>query len=133
MPKHTKNAGLPCPVEDDEQIALFEWAALNLGRYPEIEYLYHIPNGKYRTIFEATLLKKMGVKNGVSDIHLPVPRGQYHGMWVELKRARGGRLEQDQRIWLSAMKRLGYYCVCCEGWQEAAEYIEAYLGDRLSP
>lgn len=122
---------LPCPIEDEEQIAVFDWANGNMKKYPELEYMYHPPNGKYRTMYEAGLLKRMGVKRGVSDIHLPVPKGKYCGLWVEMKRLEGGRLEQDQKIWLSAMKRLGHFAVCCEGWQEAVEYIEAYLEERL--
>lgn len=130
-PKSRKTTALPCPPEDDEQIALFEWINLQLGRWPELVYAYHVPNGGHRNKLTAMVLKGMGVKRGVPDVHIPVPKGPYHGLWIELKKQRGGRLEQEQRIWLSAMKRLGHYCVCCEGWEEAARYIEAYMQNRL--
>lgn len=130
-PKSRKTSTLPCPPEDDEQITLFEWINLQLGRWPELEYAYHVPNGGHRNKLTAMVLKGMGVKRGVPDIHIPVPMGPYHGLWIELKKQRGGRLEQEQRIWLSAMKRLGHYAVCCEGWEEAAGYIEAYMQNRL--
>ena len=37
---------LPVPTEADEQIALFEWAALQSGRFPELALLYHVPKRK---------------------------------------------------------------------------------------
>ena len=35
----------PIPTEAEEQIALFEWARLQTGRFPELALLYHVPNG----------------------------------------------------------------------------------------
>ena len=34
----------PIPTEAEEQIALFEWARLQTGRFPELALLYHVPN-----------------------------------------------------------------------------------------
>ena len=50
-----KNSTLPLPVptEAEEQIALFEWAALQSGRFPELALLYHVPNGGSRNKIEA--------------------------------------------------------------------------------
>lgn len=31
--------------ESGHQEALFSWAAYQLGRMPELEYLHHVPNG----------------------------------------------------------------------------------------
>ena len=40
-----KAPSLPIPTEAEEQIALFEWARLQTGRFPELALLYHVPNG----------------------------------------------------------------------------------------
>lgn len=115
------------PKEEDEQIALFRWAAYNVGKWPELKLLIHIPNGGKRSKAEAARFKAMGVKAGVSDIFLPVARGGNHGLWVELKRLKSGRLSADQAEWIQEMTRHGYAATVCRGWQQAAKVISDYL------
>lgn len=45
--------------EDNEQIALLRWAAMQSGKYPELKLLYHIPNGGRRSKSEAARFKAM--------------------------------------------------------------------------
>lgn len=66
---------LPVPTESVEQQCLFRWAAYNRGRWPEMELMYHIPNGGTRSKSEAGRFRAEGVKPGVPDICLPVARG----------------------------------------------------------
>ena len=121
------------PTEASEQAALFQWAAYAEGRHPELKLLHHIPNGGSRDPREAHNLKRQGVKPGVPDICLPVPRGCFHGLYIELKRQRGGRLSDEQSGWLSALTRQGYMAVVCKGWQEARGIIMGYLGAESVP
>lgn len=114
-------------TEDQEQIALFRWAAYQEGRFPELRCMFHVANGGYRTPIEAARFKAMGVKAGVPDIFLPVARSGYHGLFIELKRANGGRLSDAQRGWLEALRRCGYYAVMCHGWETARDVITDYL------
>ena len=82
---------LPVPTEADEQIALFEWAALQSGRFPELALLYHVPNGGSRNKIEAARLRAQGVKSGVPDLCLPVARGGNSGFISSLNgNAAGG-------------------------------------------
>jgi hypothetical protein len=69
----------------------------------------------------------MGVKAGVSDLFLPVPRGGFHGLWIEMKRVSGGRASKEQREWLGDMIRQGYAAQICYGWKEASEALKKYL------
>ena len=73
--------------EDSHQIALMAWANDSETRkiYPELEWLFHIPNGGSRHKIEAGKLKAMGVKPGVPDLALLVPKGPYNGLFIELK------------------------------------------------
>ena len=71
--------------EHDEQSAIFEWAALMQGAYPELGLLFAIPNGGKRDKATAGKLKAEGVKAGVPDMCLPVSNGKYHGLFIELK------------------------------------------------
>lgn len=31
--------------EDTEQINVIQWASWNINRYPELKWLFHVPNG----------------------------------------------------------------------------------------
>ena len=120
-------SSLPTPTEAEEQTALFEWAELQSGRFPEVRLLYHVPNGGSRNKTEAARLRAQGVKAGVPDLCLPVARGGKHGLYIELKRQRGGRTSEEQEGWIKALRKQGFAAEVCKGWQEAAEMIVEYL------
>ena len=114
-------------TEAQEQKALFQWAGYAEQQYPELKLLHHIPNGGKRDPITARNLKAEGVKAGVPDIFLPVARGQYHGLYIELKTQKG-KLQKNQKEWLNALNEEGYATNVCYGWLEARETIEKYLG-----
>ena len=88
------------PKEGQEQATLMSWAGMQSCVYPELGLLFHIPNGGSRSKAEAGRFKAEGVKAGVPDLFLPVPRGEYHGLFIELKRRQGGRVSDEQKDWL---------------------------------
>lgn len=117
-------------TEDGHQKGLY--AAIALSGIAELNMAFHIPNGGTRNKAEAGKLKAMGVKAGVPDIFLPVPRGPYHGLFVELKRPadRGksvGIVSEAQMEWLRRLQDQGYYVAVCYGWKDAYEKMLWYL------
>lgn len=118
------------PTEDEEQIWLFSWAKLNSGKWPELELMHHIPNGGKRSKSEAARFKAMGVKRGVSDIFLPVARGGFHGLYIELK-AKDGKVDAAQKEWIAAVRKQGYYGAVCFGGGLAADLIQKYLKGEI--
>jgi hypothetical protein len=96
------------------------------GRYPELRLLFAIPNGAARDKATGALLKREGVKAGVPDLCLPVARGGFNGLFIELKIGRN-RPAERQAAWLDALTAEGYLAVACWGWCEAREVIEEYL------
>lgn len=112
--------------EDVEQECLLRWTEFVKGKHPEIRLLYHIPNGGSRNKREAEHLRRQGVKAGVPDLCLPVPRGRYHGLFIELK-AKDNTPTQKQKDWLAALDAQGYKTVVCWGWETASELIDEYL------
>ena len=124
------NVGLAVPSESVEQQCLFRWAEYQMGKYPELALMYHVPNGGKRGKAEAIRFKAEGVKAGVPDICLPVPRGEWHGLYIELKRRKGGRVTKDQTDWLEELMRQGYATAICRGCDEAQKVILAYLGAK---
>lgn len=113
-------------LEGAHQTALFQWAELVSGVYPELVRMFHIPNGGKRDRKEAARLKAEGVKPGVPDVFLPAPRGGYHGLWIELK-VDGGKPSKEQRDWLEYLNGAGYCALLCYGWQTAQMEIEQYM------
>ena len=117
------------PLEEAEQCALMEWAAYNAGKWPELRLLYHIPNEGKRSIRAGARLKAQGLKRGVPDNHLPVARGGYIGLYIELKRRdkRKSRVTQDQADWITDLSMQGHKCCVCWGWEQARDVLEEYM------
>lgn len=113
--------------EDREQAAVFEWAELMEVICPELGLLHAIPNGGYRPPATAALLKRTGVKPGVPDMFLPVARGSYHGLYIEMKRRTGGKVSVNQKMWLLKLSEEGYKTAVCHGAKEAIRLLESYL------
>lgn len=112
--------------ESEDQIGLFEWAAYAVKTHPDLEWLYHIPNGGKRSITTAKRLKAEGVKAGVPDVCLPVPKGRYHGLYIELKAGKNMTTDNQDR-WLDGLTANGYFTAVCYGWEAATKIITDYL------
>jgi hypothetical protein len=72
----------------------------------------------------------MGVKSGVPDLFLPVPRGKYHGLWIEMKRTEDGKVSENQKWWIGALNKLGYRAEVCYGAEQAIKLLTEYLEMR---
>lgn len=116
-----------CPIEDTEQELVIRWSVGAADQWPELALLHHIPNGGKRGKRTAAQLKRMGVKPGVPDLCLPVARGGWHGLYVEMKRRDGGRVSSEQRVWLAHLAAQGYRAVVAEGHEQAIDLIRDYL------
>lgn len=112
--------------EDTEQINVVSWANWNMNRYPELRWLFHVPNGGSRNRAEAVKFKQMGVKAGVSDLCLPYPKGIYCGLFIEMKY--GNNRQQDtQKEFLADMAAAGHFVATCYSAEEAIKVIKEYL------
>lgn len=103
-----------------------QWAEFYANQSPELELLYHIPNGGKRDARTAKKLKMEGVKAGVPDLCLPVARGKYHGLYIELKAGKN-KTTKNQDYWLDRLAVQGYRTCVCYGWEQASEVIKGYL------
>ena len=119
--------------EAREQSALITWAnqCAALGIYPELQWLHAIPNGVKRNKIEAAHLKAQGVKSGVPDLFLPVPKGDYHGLYIEMK-VDQNKPTENQIKWLSALSSFGYAVQVCYSAKKARAIIEWYLSLKTS-
>lgn len=147
-------------TEHGAQAALFAWAAMaqrygflladcmdaysadgmknyperSLDRpLPELEWLHAIPNGGKRDARTAALLKAEGLRSGVADVFLPVPRiapsgyVSYCGLYIEMKKPKGGVQSPEQKAFEAHCNANHYVYRLCKSWREAADTIKDYL------
>lgn len=75
-------------------------------------------------------MKAEGLKPGVPDLCLPVARGGFHGLYIELK-AQGGRPTANQEQWIEKLTAQGYLAKVCVGFESAQHLIESYLKGEI--
>jgi hypothetical protein len=119
-------AAHPAPTEHEEQVALFAWAAAQEEFFPELALLFAIPNGGYRPMATAAMLRAEGVKAGVPDCCLPVARGRFHSLWIEMKR-KPNKPTETQELWIARLRAAGCMAVVCYSADEAIRVIGHYL------
>jgi hypothetical protein len=118
--------------EHGEQVALFIWAQTLWAREPRLKLMFAIPNGGLRDKITAARLKAEGVKSGVPDIMLPVQSRGFAGLFIELKKAKGGVVSDAQTSWKDDLTAQGYFVAVCYGWTDAMECIQWYLDKKLT-
>lgn len=115
--------------EASHQIALFDWA--NLKKVPEggflRDYMYAIPNGAKRTPAQGSILKRQGLSAGWPDLCIALPRGRYHGMYLELKRVSRYSVTKEQKVVIDRLNRIGYCARVSNTIDKSIEMIEEYL------
>lgn len=88
-------------TEHAQQVAFFAWCAQQAKTDPRLKWVHAIPNGGERNKITASRMKAEGVRSGVADVFIPIPCGQYHGLYIEFKKPgienhRDGGLKKDQ-------------------------------------
>ena len=121
----------PCPLEHHEQAALFREATIRARQDPFWLLLYATPNAFKRTKRQGAYMVAEGLKKGIPDICLPVARGGYNALYIELKRVRGSRTSDAQKEWRSKLQLAGNCSEICKGAQAAADLIRLYLAGKV--
>lgn len=106
--------------EHDEQCAVVEYC--DLQSIP----CFHVPNGGLRSKSEAARLKAEGVRAGVPDLCIPVARGIYHSLYIEMKHGKGKPTEEQVR-WIQLLRAEGMCAYVCVGAGNAIELIQRYM------
>ena len=107
------------------QTLLIKWFRL---QYPLMaKCLWAIPNGGVRHIGTAIKLKQEGVTAGVADLFLMIPANGLHGLFLEIKADKSGRLQQNQIDFLNLAESMGYGAEVAYGFEEAQKIIQKYL------
>ena len=118
-----KNPNRITPLEEAEQRELAMWLDAQGLLWA------HIPNERKASAVVMAELEREGMKKGFPDNFIAEPRGIYHGLFIELKRAkkRLSRKSPEQRQWITALEDKGYKAVFCYGAEEAKRTVLEYL------
>lgn len=84
--------------------------------------IFHIPNGAYG----AKNLSRQGVRAGVPDLMIPVARGAYHGLFIEMK-IKKGTVSEKQRRWIDLLNKQKYLAIVAYGAEEAIQIFQKYI------
>ncbi len=99
-------------IEHNEQCAVIKWwhwQCKILG-FPE-QLLFAIPNGGARSRITGAILKEEGVRPGIPDLFLAIPNSHYHGLFVEMKKPRGGKVSGAQSDAIAMLMDAGYMAI----------------------
>lgn len=106
-------------TERDFQTAVIQVAQWEALTTPQYNMLFHIPNENSH--------KTPGVKGGVPDLFLAVPKGKYGGLFIELKTG-DGKPSQKQLDTIADLRAAGYAChIIWDSVDEVIACIANYL------
>lgn len=127
-PKRELKHNTDIPTEHQEQVKVITWWAKWHETFGlPVFALYAIPNGGLRDMVVAARLKAEGVRRGIPDLALDVPRNGYHGLRIEMKRVKGGTVSPEQKEVHQFLKEQGYAVVVALGHEAAIEALKEYL------
>jgi len=116
------------PLETTAQqqfVQYVEW----LG-YP----IFSVPNGFYvrgarpeEVAKAVNKLHKEGLRNGVPDLVIPVARGIYHSLYIEMKRKSGGKPSPEQLEWQRVLTEQGMCSLIVKGYDDAKALFDYYI------
>ena len=85
----------------------------------------HLPLNTWTGSFkQMSKNKASGVSKGVPDYLILLTN---RVIFVELKRAKGGRTSPEQKVWIEALNQAGCPSAVCKGAKEAIAFVEKYL------
>jgi hypothetical protein len=86
--------------------------------------IFAIPNGEARSRTVGARLKLEGVSPGVPDLFVPA-----WGVWIEMKRAKGGSISPSQKDWHRYLLSIGQRVIVGHGFEDARRQVQALTGE----
>ena len=123
QPHKTGSKRCGFPLEEEEQRDFAAWCDARGILWA------HIPNERKASIAVLSSLARQGLKKGFPDNFIAVARGKWHGLFIELKRAKKclSQRSAEQRAWIRCLNAAGYKALFCYGAEEAKKAVSEYL------
>ena len=119
----TRKVKIPPPYEWQDQVTVIQYCTLNNI------LCNHTPNEGKRSFAEGNKLKRMGLSKGFPDISILEPRGEFHGLYIEMKR-KGNKPSDNQISWIMELRKRNYCAMVCYSADEAITLIQKYMSLR---
>lgn len=116
-----------------EQVKLFAWARAHrtLEVYPDLCLLEGSMNGVPLSKLLAAKAKAAGMLKGAHDIRLPVRRGSFVGLSIELKV--GNNKPTPEQLWYGEqLEKQGWRVCYCWGFEQTQKQLIDYLEMRAN-
>lgn len=118
--------------EHMEQVSFFQKLRTLYKKRPEYKHLiFAIPNGGQRHPSVALKMQAEGQKSGTPDVFCAIPKGKWHGLFIELKKIDGSGPSESQKKALAELSRAGYATAVAWGANSMFEALEAYLDENI--
>jgi hypothetical protein len=121
--KSTSRRKVSPESESNQQEIVIKYLRL---AYPDA--LYCASAGGMRTSYlQAIKMKRTGYVKGFPDLFIYEPRGEFHGLAIEMKKEKGGVASPEQKRWQEQLRNRGYCSYICKGSEEAIKVIDEYF------
>lgn len=114
------------PTEAQEQAIFIKWCRINESKYKHLNLIHASMNSAKRTYRNAQFCINQGILKGVPDLFLPVPKNGFHGLFIEMKRKKGGIISKEQDEFIRELLKIGYQCHVCRGAEDAISAVKNY-------
>lgn len=121
LPKRKRRGLNP---ETQLQIDVVNWFGLVFPAYHPV--LFASAGGLKTSVVSGKIMQRMGYKAGTPDLFLAVPRGDFHGLFIEVK-THEGRPSPAQREVIANVQAHGYYAEICCGFDRIVDVFTQYL------
>ena len=108
---------------------ILQISTAEFARHHKLPFI-HIANERKTSAASGVLLKKMGVRSGVSDCFFPRGNGVYAGLWIELK-IKPNKPTENQIKFLSDMLNEGYDAVVCYNLKEVIDVLTLFYSLKI--
>ena len=107
------------------QSELFSKVSLFFPNLPD-RLLFAVPNGGSRHKIEAANMKRQGVKRGVADVILQIPKKGYASLCLEFKTSTG-KQSAEQKEYQRQVEMAGSKYVIVRSVEQAIQVMQQYL------
>jgi hypothetical protein len=93
----------------------------------DCELVHGIMNGlELKDARSGAAAKASGLRPGIPDIFVPIRRGSWSGLYIELKTPKG-TLRKSQEKMIPLLQAQGFMVKICIGWRQASVALLSYL------
>jgi hypothetical protein len=94
--------------------------------YPDALYCASA-GGMWTSDSQRIKMARAGYVKGFPDLFIYEPRGEFHGLAIEMKKEKGGVASPEQKRWQEQLRNRGYCSYICKGNEEAIKVIDEYF------